>query len=241
MDDIWEKLCSYWNYLNYTLLESFIESLEDPELSHKMESYLQLHKIFLRHTHVCDFAEHCPVTTQEVKTELKDFVIRLDLDWDRCTLEEVDDRADHIMRKFHLPKFLMNLKEITSGSILITWSLPAVLASRVRSDLENTDLSSFKKEHGILTVTIGGQECKYSAVKHYSAYLKDLYSHNPDKTFKLAHRVEESEIGEVRQSTILHSQRQIKPRLILIEGAPGIGKTTFSQQFSATSGLRASA
>ena len=95
-------------------------------------------------------------------------------------------------------------------------------------------------------------EFQYSAVEHYSAYLKDLYSHNPNKTFKLAaieskidfldsydkftrstlrgnhddvvyskHHMEEDEIGFLDPP----------PRLILIEGAPGVGKTTFSQQF----------
>ena len=95
-------------------------------------------------------------------------------------------------------------------------------------------------------------ECQYLAVEHYSAYLKGLYSHNPNKTFKLAaieskilhayhmdkftratirgnhddvvytkHHMEEDEIGCLDPP----------PRLILIEGAPGMGKTTFSQQF----------
>ena len=253
VDEIWGKLCGYWNYLNYTLLENLIKNLgsKDPELIHKMESYLQLHKIFLQHTRVCDFAKHCPVTTQKVKTELKDFVIRLDLDWDKCTLEEVDNRADHIMRKFHLPKFLMNLKEITCGSILITWSLPAVLASRVRSELEITYMTSFKMKHGVLSITIDDQECKYSEVKHYSAYLKDLYSHNPNKTFKLV--AIEMEIGYAflmdkftratirgNHDDVVYTKHHMEedeigcldppPRLILIEGAPGMGKTTFSRQ-----------
>ena len=97
-------------------------------------------------------------------------------------------------------------------------------------------------------------ECQYSTVEHYSAYLKDLYSHNPNKTFKLAaieskiadmlflkidkftratfrgnhddvvytkHHMEEDEIGCLNPP----------PRIILIEGAPGMGKTTFSRQF----------
>ena len=95
-------------------------------------------------------------------------------------------------------------------------------------------------------------ECQYLAVEHYSAYLKGLYSHNPNKTFQLAaierkivyryqldkftrstlrgnhddvvytkHHMEEDEIGCLDPP----------PRLILIEGAPGVGKTTFSQQF----------
>ena len=104
-------------------------------------------------------------------------------------------------------------------------------------------------------------ECQYSEVKHYSAYLKDLYSHNPNKTFKLAaiememtfrylfdkftrstlrgnhddvvytkHHMEEDEVGCPTHWTN-HKKPRLEPRIILIEGAPGVGKTTFSQQF----------
>ena len=107
-------------------------------------------------------------------------------------------------------------------------------------------------------------ECQYSTVEHYSAYLKDLYSHNPNKTFKLAaigpwkiyphggnnydkftrstlrgnhddvvytkHHMEEDEVGCPTHWTN-HKKPRLEPRIILIEGAPGVGKTTFSQQF----------
>ena len=106
-------------------------------------------------------------------------------------------------------------------------------------------------------ITADGQEC----VQKYSAYLKNLYSsHKERKTlapFKLArlekktmrryeldkfskstlrgdlddvvytkHHMTQDEIGHPRKwSNDKH------PRLILIEGAPGVGKTTFSGEF----------
>ena len=104
-------------------------------------------------------------------------------------------------------------------------------------------------------------ECQYLAVEHYSAYLKGLYSHNPNKTFKLAaieseilyasdmdkftratirgnhddvvytkHHMEEDKVGCPTHWTN-HKKPRLEPRIILIEGAPGVGKTTFSQQF----------
>ena len=95
-------------------------------------------------------------------------------------------------------------------------------------------------------------ECQYLAVEHYSAYLKGLYSHNPNKTFKLAaiesKILHASDMDKFTRATIRGNHDDVvytkhhmeedeigcldpPPRLILIEGAPGVGKTTFSQKF----------
>ena len=106
-------------------------------------------------------------------------------------------------------------------------------------------------------ITVDGQEC----VQKYSAYLKNLYSsHKERKTlapFKLA-RLEKKtmrryELDKFSKSTLRGDQDDVvyskhhttqdeighprkwsndkQPRLILIEGAPGVGKTTFSGEF----------
>ena len=106
-------------------------------------------------------------------------------------------------------------------------------------------------------ITVDDQEC----VQKYSAYLKNLYSsHKERKTlapFKLARldkeTVDQSELDKFSKSTLrgdlddvvytkhhttqdeighptwLSNDKQ--PRLILIEGAPGVGITTFSGEF----------
>ena len=100
-------------------------------------------------------------------------------------------------------------------------------------------------------ITVDGQEC----VQKYSAYLKNLYSsHKERKTlapFKLARlekkMVARNKLDKFSKSTLRgdlddvvyskHHTTQDKigqytgTRLILIEGAPGVGKTTFSGEF----------
>ena len=105
-------------------------------------------------------------------------------------------------------------------------------------------------------ITVDGQEC----VQKYSAYLKNLYSsHKERKTlapFKLARLdkkiVARNKLDKFSKSTLRGdlddvvyykehtTQDEIghprwsgdkQPRLILIEGAPGVGKTTFSGEF----------
>ena len=105
-------------------------------------------------------------------------------------------------------------------------------------------------------ITVDDQEC----VQKYSAYLKNLYSsHKERKTlapFKLARlemeAVDRRKLDKFSKSTLRGDQddviytkhhmtqddighprwsRDKQPRLILIEGAPGVGKTTFSGEF----------
>ena len=258
---LWSKLARYWDYLNYTLLESLIHRLDDNKsLVQDMDHYLSCLRSFQASTRLCDFAKCAASKKPEVRENLEKFVVKLDLDWEACTLAKLDELRGDIIRKFNLPNFSMILEEVTPGSVIVTWTLPKVLALCVRSDIVDTNMSSFYKELGIKSIHIQGEECKYSALKHYAAHLKNMYSQLTIKKlalFKLAaiekestrrskfdkftkstfrgdqddivyskHHMEEDEVG-----CPTHWTNRKQPRLVIIEGAPGVGKTTFSRQF----------
>ena len=261
VDNVWTKLNKYWDYMNWTLLESFIRRLRDPNLREAMDSYIASLKSFQKHTRICDFAK-CPPREKSlvVRPHLKKFVLNLKLDWKVCTLEDLDNLRGCIIRKFNLPKFCIILESVKLGSVVVTWALPNALAKRLKTDFENNDLSKFYKEHGISSITIDGELYKYSALRHFSTYLKDIYSRKQGKNlspFKLAaikrKKVKRSKFDEFTKSTLRgdlddvvyrkHHMEEVEvghptrwtnrtqPRVVLIEGAPGVGKTTFSEQF----------
>ena len=105
-------------------------------------------------------------------------------------------------------------------------------------------------------ITVDGQEC----VQKYSDYLKNLYSSHKERKalapFKLTRlekeTVDRRTLDKFSKSTLRGDQDDVvyikehttqdeighprwsndkQPRLILIEGAPGVGKTTFSREF----------
>ena len=254
---IWRKLSEYWNFMNYTLLENLIHNIGDRTLKQNMKSYLSSLETFRRNTRLCDFAEHCPaVESRPSEADLKEFVLHLKLDWETCTLEQLEELKGHIIRKFLLPSFALILKKVSHGSLIVTWLLPAQIASTLVQDLENTDNKGFFKEHKFECMTINGKEYKYSSIPKYAAFLKDTYSTMEGKNltaFKLAKIMEgmsyRSEMDSFTKSTIRGDKDDViynkypmtedevaqatwkEPRLVLIEGAPGVGKTTFSEQF----------
>ena len=210
---------------------------------------------------MCDFAKYSVKVNEDLSEQnLKNFTIKLGQSWDECTLENLENLAEKISQKFFLPSFSLVLKDIKLGCISVTWAVPAMIAVSLKENIENTDMGEFCKEHGIMAISIDGQECKYSPVQKYSAYLKDLYSHKEGKNlapFKLAgiekKKVKRRELDKFSRSTLRGDQDDVvyskhhmdqdkighptllthfkQPRLILIEGAPGVGKTTFSDQF----------
>ena len=258
---VWMRLSTYWNFLNYPLLEKVVIKFGDEELKTDMEDYKKELKEFRCRTRLCDFAKYSITINENLSEQnLKKLTIKLHQRWETCTLEDLEKLTGKITQKFFLPSFTMSLSEMEQACIIVTWAVPAMIAVSLKENIENTDMGEFCKEHGIMDISIDGQECKYSPVQKYSAYLKDLYSHKEGKNlapFKLAgiekKKVKRRELGIFSRSTlrgdlddVVYSKHHMdqdqighptwlthykQPQLILIEGAPGVGKTAFSDQF----------
>ena len=112
---LWSKLSRYWDYLNYTLLEGLIHRLDDESLVQEMDHYLSSLRSFEASTRVCDFAKCCASNKPHIIENLKKLVVKLDLDWETCTLAKLDELQGNLIRKFNLPNFSMILEEVTFG------------------------------------------------------------------------------------------------------------------------------
>ena len=157
--NLWGRLCGYWNFLNFNLLEHVVGKFGSEDLKHKMESYVRDLQSFRKATRLCDFIDCWPVLGETPpKSDLRKFVVKMKHDWDRCTLEDLETLKGVITHKFFLPDFALRLKKIETGSIIITWFLPAPFVKTLQEAMGNT-ASDFFIEHKIETVTIDGQDC----------------------------------------------------------------------------------
>ena len=243
IDHIWTRLSGHWDFLNYTLLENLVYEFGDCTLKADMGDYIKGLKLFRSSTRVCDFAKYrSKVDKQSSERDFQDFMTESKLSWSKSTLEDLEMVKENLTQHFSLPSFVMSLKDVQQVSIRVTWTLPTLIASALRKNLKNMDISELCKEIGITRILINGKECKYSPKEKYSVYLKDFYSKMEGKNlipFKLAQIEKEKDeftkIGDMTEDDIGHPYKGRKftqpPRLVLIEGAPGVGKTTFSKQF----------
>ena len=180
LSDLWKKLCSYWNFLNFDLLGHVVIGFGSGNLKKKIESYESDLQSFRKATRLCDFIACWPVRGQTPpESELREFVAKVDYSWDHCTLEDLDMLEGVITRKFFLPKFVLRLREIKPGSITITWLIPAPFVKGLQEAIETTS-NEFFMEQKIETITIDGHECYPSLkINKHSSYLQELSSSTP--------------------------------------------------------------
>ena len=151
IEHIWMRLSSYWDFLNYTLLENLVERFGDYTLKDDMIDYVKRLKEFRSTTHVCIFAKYCTKVNKKLSEhDLQDFILKFKKKcWEECTLEDLENVKENISHKFFLPSFVMNLKDIQPGSIVVTQLLSHQLSWKF---LKPHTLSEFCNENGIESI-----------------------------------------------------------------------------------------
>ena len=173
-NNLWARLGSYWDFLNFDLLEHIIKKFGSEDLKQRMESYKCDLRSFRRSTRLCDFIDCWPVRGQSPPiAELRKFVGKVGYRWDSCTLEDLETLKGVITRKFFLPGFALQLGEILEGSITITWLIPVPFVKALHEAFETTS-SKFFVEQKIEVITIDGKVCYPSPARKPIDYPKEL-------------------------------------------------------------------
>ena len=264
VDDIWANLNFYMNFLNYELLQHVLDKFQVTALQERMKKYTERITGFLRDTRVCDFMECWPLHSTKPEVDLREFVIKYNRDWNTCTLLELNQMKDRLTQELLLPKFLVNLRGGSSGSMTVVFSVPHSVVAILQGDIRNTELKVFV-EMDIETITVDSVVCFEAPLLQYTTHLKQLYTsrsplqplsdskHKHLLHFRLA-RIEKQTLSQgdmdrfTRESLrgdmddVVYKKTAMelselgvmadgsRPKVVLIEGAPGVGKTTFAWQ-----------
>ena len=267
-ENVWTKLNLYWDFLNYGFLEHVIDTFGSADLKQQMRKYVDELAIFKQRTlfrDLCDFIRD----DRPLDEGLKSIVIKMEKEWSKCTLQDVELFKKDLVHKFFLPEFAILLQKAERGCVCVTWLTSPSIATLLQQNLMNIETEFFKK-HSIDAVTIDGQDIYLTPVKKYSGYLRDLYNSEQRPVgigpptpaeklfpFKLA-RIEKEKVSTdeftrqylrgdmddvgslgnkfykkspIRFEEVGKPLRYHRQKLVLIEGAPGVGKTTFSWEF----------
>ena len=176
LNDLWKRLCKYWNFLNFDLLEHIAIGFGSEDLKRKIKTYECDLQSFQKATKLRDFIECWPVKGQTPpETELREFVAKMNHDWDNCTLEDLEKLRGDIIRQFFLPEFALQLKQIKRGCFAIIWLIPAPFVKPLQNNVESTS-SEFFVEKKIETIAIDGQVCYPAPTRKPADYLKEQYT-----------------------------------------------------------------
>ena len=165
---IWDGLCISWNCFNPSLLGHIIERLDDEALKTDMEDYKKKLKSFKTKTQLNDMVK---LTSQESSEEtFTPLAVNLNEAWNKRTLEDLETLATKITERFHLPKFLMLLQQITKP--IVTWAIPAVFGSVAKEKVETANTRAFCTSNGIISIAVDGVEVKCAPAKSCPAPVK---------------------------------------------------------------------
>ena len=133
LDELWTRLSSYWNFLNFDLLEHVISNFAGEDLKREMKSYKHDLQLFRNSIRLCDFIDYLPVSKEpSPEMNFKRLSVALKWDWNSCTLEDLDKLEGFLSRILNLPKFalLIDIKH-EGGNTFITRLIPLLNFERV--------------------------------------------------------------------------------------------------------------
>ncbi len=250
------RFWDFFNYeLFRHVLRVMFTDADDPLLSQLAEYESEMDK-FLYSTKLSDFFKVWPFSIDSPQEKevgkLKNVIVRVNKSWDDCTLRDVKNISNTFAQGFFLPREFLLVAGVGKSSVSILWSVPPSLASSIEQGKED-----FLADNDFLSITIDGiQVYPLTPIKQASLRLKRMYtsrqiSKNLLQPYKLARittvSFDTSPSEYVRHtlrgdkddihcnkfattlSTLGHDYYNNSPaRLVLVEGAPGVGKTTFS-------------
>ena len=267
LESLWGELNYFWDFFNYELLQHVIQVMfteaDDPILC-QLAKYEDEIGRFLSSTKLCDFFIVWPFSTdkpqQKEVLELKRVVVRVNREWEDCTLSDVKNISNVFAQCFFLPREFVLLAGIGRSSVSLLWYVPASLEKLIMEKAE--EKNDFLSGNSFLSITIEDfQVYPHTPMRQCSLHLKSMYEqyttcHESKKTvkqlqmpfkFALITKQNISRYDKYSLATLKGDKDDIMyekspttistlgtlpdgspARLVLLEGAPGSGKTTFS-------------
>ena len=107
---VWVRLSTYWNFLNYFLLEQVVCEFGDQNLKDSMEDYKSKLYVFRCTTLLRDFAKYSvKISTHLTEEKFNLLAAKLNQNWEECTLEDLENLKGKITHKLFISSFCLTL------------------------------------------------------------------------------------------------------------------------------------
>ena len=145
-DELFTCLSTYWDYLNYTLLQGMVFAHGTEDMVHQMECYALDLQEFRRKTTLNVFWQLEPLKIRtKPPSGFSKFVTKHSITRE-STLEDIENIRLEITSEFHLHKFALVLVHVVEGSVVITWFVPSSIVSQLKQ--------GFVQQHFLTTLHI---------------------------------------------------------------------------------------
>ncbi|KAL5502984.1 hypothetical protein EMCRGX_G009855 [Ephydatia muelleri] len=156
-EDIFGILNSYWNYLDYKLLEVLVKMCRSEKLCQKMQFYADKVEQF-KSQHVVEDFKKVWDGRQSSPPGFVSLCVQFDRRPKECNLQQLDITTS--CSHFSLNPSAVLLDEIECNPLTVTWLLPPFIAPQLREDMadRNTENQKLIEDFRILAITLHGDE-----------------------------------------------------------------------------------
>ena len=145
IDEIFDILDPYWNYVDYAFLECIIKRFGTRELKEEMEKYIAELETFEKKTSVYDF-DLAVTDKRNFPADLKMIVITQTRDPKKCSLYKVRQFKNAVINRSTLNDYAIYLKGISCSSVKITLAIPSEVYNTVYDGLDAVFMATHKIE-----------------------------------------------------------------------------------------------
>ena len=159
VENVWCKLSNYWNFLNYSLVEHLANTFGDKPLQDDIQGYKRNLESFRCKTRVCVFAYFYNKDESIENEAVMKLRVKLKENWEKWTLQDLENWKGKITEKLFLPNFVMKLESVEPGCISITWTIPCVFVTALVKTMDRMDMEDFHRQLHIMSMTIDDEQC----------------------------------------------------------------------------------
>ena len=152
VDEVFEILDPYWNYVDYDLLEHIIKEFGTSDLQEEMRKYVAELERYEKKTTVHDFS----LATQGkvvVPAHYRELAIKLDKDPNECTLHDVRQFKKSVENESTLESYTLLFRRVICSSVEIILAFPPEAHAKLSEVFKN---KQFQRKHKVVSEEFGG-------------------------------------------------------------------------------------
>ena len=154
IQEVFDILDNYWNYVDYSLLEHIVEKYCDDEIKKQMKDYVQELDTFETST----FAKELTSVVEALRKPPKGYntlTATLEIDAAECSLHHARKVKEAIAERASLEKYVLLLLELHASSVVIVIAYPPA----VHKDIVQSLNREFLQELGITPKSLSFNSC----------------------------------------------------------------------------------
>ena len=163
IDKVFRIANTYWDFLNYSILQHIIGEYGSDEIKSKMEAFHEEVCTFRRNTLLKPFSKVYKRKPElENEKEMKKLIsVHEKIDWATATLEDVENFRHKFCSELSLYEFSLQLAEIQDGCMMLTWLVSKSLVAHVQKTIKSS--SPTMKSHNVSLFIVDGFVAYYSS------------------------------------------------------------------------------